>query len=105
MAAQFYRETVEYLKKFPGTFYVGPKDPKVEKVKNIPLRVLPLFDPRNALGDSKVQITQVIGIFDEQNQEHILVFDDLKAMQVFVQYLYSSSHIIHRRWYEVTLIN
>ncbi len=100
-AAEMDRKSFEYLRKIPGSIYVGVKNPNEDKVKYITLRKDFLFRAHQLLESNVKLVRHAIGIFDDKNQEHILIFENIENIRSCIKYLYSSSHVISRRWYEV----
>ncbi len=99
-AAEMDKQSFEQLKCLRNTIYVGVK-PTGNKLSIVTLNRDFLFDSRTYLLSSDPLVKHAIGIFDDKNQEHILFFENVHGIKDCINFFYSSSHVIHRRWYEL----
>ena len=100
-----YRKSIDYLMNISETNYFGILKPDECVMFKYKLELDPTFNPVQFINSPEKKSMRLIGILDEQNQEHILEFKTMASVKKCIHYLYASSHVISRRWYSKNIIN
>ncbi|MBS0616289.1 MAG: hypothetical protein JSR58_07055 [Verrucomicrobia bacterium] len=91
----YFQQSIAYLESLEHTILIRPGDLKTVKISK-----LSSFNPASFMGKA-AYLDQVyaVGLFDDENREHIIAFEKIGSLQKCINYLYTSSHVIHREWY------